>query len=107
MHCEIQTVICRDCRQLYDVVLKQRKREDAVSVVKFPGFYRPDIPPVVLGESSVSPPKAPLPPLVWQQTELSCPVDADHFVEAWNDPGRCPRCGNFMERNGFPFKSWD
>jgi hypothetical protein len=106
-HCEIQTVICRDCRELYDVFLRQRRRADAVDRVRFPGFYRPDIPPVVLGESSLNPSPKPLATLVWRETELLCPVEAKHVVESWNDPGRCPRCGNFMERNGFPFRSWD
>jgi len=107
LHCEIQTVICRDCRQLYDVFKRQRRRADAQDVVRFPGFYRPEIPPTILVDSSVNPsPKQPA-PLVWRQTEPACPVDPGHFVEPWKDPGRCPRCGNFMERNGIAFRAWD
>ena len=107
LHCEIQTIICRDCRQLYDVFVRQRRRQDAVDLVKFPGFHRPDIPPVVLRESSVNPSPKPRAPLIWRDSKLSCPVASDHPVEPWSDPGRCPRCGNFMERNGFPFRAWD
>lgn len=107
LDCEIQTVICRDCRQLYDVFKRQRRRADAKDLVRFPGFYRLEIPPVVLGRSSVNPPAKPFAPLVWRESELACPVDRAHFVEPWNDPGRCPRCGNFMEKNGFPFRAWD
>jgi hypothetical protein len=107
LHCEIQTVVCRDCRQLYDVFTRQRRRADAVDLVRFPGFHRPEIPPSVLGESSVNPPAKPLAPLIWRETKLTCPVNAEHYVEEWRDPGRCPRCGNFMERNGFPYRAWD
>jgi len=107
LHCEIQTVICRDCRQLYDVIKRQRRRVDAVDRVRFPGFYRPEIPPVILGQSSVNASPAPPVSLVWQDIGLACPVDPKHFVEPWNDPGRCPRCGNFMERGGFPLRAWD
>lgn len=107
IHCEIQTVICHDCRALYDVFVRRQKREDSIEPIKFPGFYRPDIPPPILGESSVNPPAEPSPPLVWHQTQLACPVEVEHSVEAWRDPGRCPRCGNFMEKNGFPYRAWD
>jgi hypothetical protein len=106
-HCEIQTVICRDCRELYDVFTRQRRRKDAANVVKFPGFYRPEIPAVVLGQSSINPSKAPPAPLVWQDSKLACPVAPEHIVEPWNDPGRCPRCGNYLEKNGFPYRTWD
>jgi len=107
LHCEIQTIICRDCRQLYDVFTRQRRRTDAMNLIKFPGFHRADIPPVILGESSINPWPEPPAPLIWRATKLACPVEPDHFVEPWNDPGRCPRCGNFMERSGFPFRAWD
>jgi hypothetical protein len=106
-HCEIQTVICRDCRELFDVFRRQQRRADSVDLIKFPGFHRPDIPPVILGQSSINPLPQPAAKLVWRETELACPVDPEHTVEAWNDPGRCPRCGNFMEKNGFPFRAWD
>jgi hypothetical protein len=99
-HCEVQTVVCRDCRELFDVFTRVRRRAGAVELVKFPGFYRPEIPPVVLLDGTLG-------RLVWQECKLACPVVARHFVEPWSDPGRCPRCGNFLEKNGFPFRLWD
>jgi len=78
-----------------------------MNLIKFPGFHRADIPPVILGESSINPWPEPPAPLIWHTTKLACPAELDHFVEPWNDPGRCPRCGNFMERSGFPFRAWD
>jgi hypothetical protein len=107
LHCEIQTVICHACRELFDAFTRRRQRAGAAVSIRFPGFYRPDIPPVILGQSSVNRTAAPLAPLEWHDCELACPVNADHTVERWNDPGRCPRCGNFMEKNGFPFRAWD
>jgi hypothetical protein len=89
LHCEIQTVICRDCRQLYDVFTRQRRRADTRDFIRFPGFYRPEIPPTVLGQSSVTPATKPLAPLVWRDMKPACPVEPKHFVEPWNDPGRC------------------
>ena len=101
VHCEVQTVVCRDCRELMDVFTRVRRREGAETVKKFPGFFRPEIPPVVLRDGS------PAGRLVWQKFAPACPMEPKHIVEAWKDPGRCPRCGNFMEKNGLPFRLWD
>jgi hypothetical protein len=103
IHCEVQTVVCRDCRELFDCFTRVRRREDAVELIKFPAFFRPEIPPVILRENSGGKPRR----LVWKQFTPACPVGPKHFVEAWNDPGRCPRCGNFLEKNGLPFRQWD
>ncbi len=107
VHCQIQTVVCRDCKELFDVFTRQRRHVGAADIIRFPGFYRPEIPPVVLGESSVHPRREPPRRLVWRDFKLACPVESAHFVEAWHDPGRCPRCGNFLEKNGLPFRLWD
>jgi hypothetical protein len=92
---------------LYDVYTKARRRDGAVDKVKFPGFFRPEIPPVILRESTSRPAAGPPARLVWQEFAPACPVDAKHDVEVWKDPGRCPRCGCFMGKSGFPFRSWD
>jgi hypothetical protein len=99
-HCEVQTVACRDCRELHDVFTRVRRRAGAKENGKFPGFFRPEIPPSVLSDDKLG-------KLVWKDFAPMCPVDKKHSVELWNDPGRCPRCGNFMEKNGFPFRVWD
>ncbi len=106
-HCDIQTVICRDCHELYDVFTRQRRRADAVDLVRFPGFHKPEIPPVILGQSSSHRTATAPSPLVWRETAPACPVEPKHGVEPWHDPGRCPRCGNFMEKGGFPYRAWD
>jgi len=107
LHCEVQTVVCRDCRELFDVFTRVRRRADEVEKIKFPGFFRPEIPPVILNESSFNPRRSPARQLVWNKFAPVCPVDPKHFVEPWKDPGRCPRCGNFLEKNGLPFRLWD
>lgn len=99
--CEVQTVVCGDCRELFDVFARVRLQEGTVKTVKFPGFYRPEIPPPNLRDAKVKR------RLVWQKVQLACPVGQKHVVEAWKEPGRCPRCGSFMEKNGFPTKIWD
>ena len=100
LHCEIQTVVCRDCRDLLDVFTKVRRRDGEKEKIKFPGFFRPEIPPAMLRDSKPA-------RLVWKKFAPACPVNAKHSVEPWNNPGRCPRCGVFMELNGLPFRIWD
>ena len=100
LHCEIQTVSCRECRDLMDVYTKVRRRAGEKELVKFPGFFRPEIPPAFLRDGKPA-------RLVWKKFALACPVNAKHFVTPWNNPGRCPRCGVFMEPSGLPFRIWD
>lgn len=109
MHCEVQTIVCRDCRELYDVPTRIRRRQpekEAPLVRRFQAL-RQEIPPVVLRNGSFHPLNHPVPPLVWEKSMLACPASQKHFVEPWNDPGRCPRCGNFMEKVGWPFRLWE
>jgi hypothetical protein len=107
LHCQVQTVVCRDCRELFDVFTRVRRRAGAGATGRFRGFYRPEIPPPVLVDNS-RPPAQPKPaPLVWEPRKPACPVDPTHRVEPWKDPGRCPRCGNFVEKSGLPFRLWD
>ncbi len=102
IHCEVQTVVCRDCRELMDVFTRVRRLEaEKDRPPKFPGFFRPEVPPVILRDGSN------FKRLVWQKFTLTCPIMAKHQVEAWNDPGRCPHCGSFMEKGGLPTKIWD
>ena len=102
IHCEVQTVVCLDCRELYDVFTRLQRAEDSAGdrPVKFPGFFRPEIPPVILSGLAGR-------RLVWQEFKPACPVEPKHRVELWRSPGRCPRCGNFIEKNGIPFRLWD
>ena len=97
LDCEVQTIACRDCRELFDVFTRVRRQAAAV------GKFKPkhlEIPPVAL-------PGSPASKIGWQKFELACPLEKKHRVEPWNDPGRCPRCGNYLEKNGLPFRIWD
>ena len=100
LHCQVQTVSCRDCRALYDVLIRVRRPASAEGQGKFPGFFRPEIPPVVLRDGKPV-------RLVWKNFPPLCPDQPTHPVERWQDPGRCPRCGNFMEKQGLAFRLWD
>ncbi len=95
--CEVQTVICHDCHELFDVFTRVRRQASPVGKFK-PRL--PEIPPAALPGSDAFKDG-------WQSYPLACPRDVKHNVEPWRNPGRCPRCGNYLDQNGFPFRHWD
>jgi len=97
LDCDVQTVVCRDCKELFDAFTRVRRQSSPVG--KFREAY-PEIPPAALAGS-------PARERDWQKPALACPLNPKHVVEAWKDPGRCPRCGNFLEKSGMPFRAWD
>ena len=97
LDCEVQTVACRDCRSLFDVFTRVRRRATTTAKLKPLSL---EIPPLQLRTVPTQPPG-------WKKVELACPNSDRHRVEPWQDPGRCPRCGCFMEKSGLPFRIWD
>jgi hypothetical protein len=105
----VQTIACRDCRSLFDAVVRLRIADTGLKVPA--EFQR-----LRLRKTQEPPPSFEaainrLPPLgtkmKWVPFKIQCPVSSHHRVRAWNDPGKCPRCGNFMEKNALPFRYWD
>jgi hypothetical protein len=107
----VQTAACRDCRVLFDSVVRLKIPDTGLKFSA--GFQR-----LRLGKSEAEPaPKfeavaSLLPPVgvkkfKWVNFKIRCPVSALHRVRAWNEPGKCPRCGNFMEKNALPFRYWE
>ena len=104
-HCVTKTIVCADCKALQDVPVKMRVAEGAPAphngTKKSAGLLpeQPDPTKILLfGE----PPRT-----KWVSVRPGCPVAAHHRVEVWTAPGKCPRCGNFVERTVLPFRIWD
>ncbi|MGD1088272.1 MAG: hypothetical protein ABR955_06050 [Verrucomicrobiota bacterium] len=108
VNCDVQTIICRECRELFDVFTRVRRVAGHKEFARnLSAFARPEIPPVILRDSLFAPKRAEPRRFEWQKIKLECPVAAKHFVEAWKYPGRCPRCHAFMEQEGLPFRVWE
>jgi hypothetical protein len=108
LDCDVQTIVCRSCRELFDVFTRVRRVAGEKEFPrKFSAFNRPEIPTVILRESLFANRRGAPRKFEWRKLKLQCPVEPKHFVEAWKNPGRCPRCGNFLEQNGFAFRLWD
>jgi hypothetical protein len=103
----VQTVRCRDCRRLFDAVVKLRALAPATATRLQPkSALRKKSPPdfeTVLNQ-------LPLPAsgkFKWLRFPVQCAVSPSHKVERWTDPGKCPVCGSFLEKNGLPFRIWE
>jgi hypothetical protein len=106
----VQTTACRDCRVVFDSVVRIRIPDTGLRFLS--DFQRmrwrraeAEAPPTF--ESAVN--RLPLADrkFQWAQFKIRCPVSLAHRVNAWNEPGKCPRCGNFMEKNALPFRYWE
>lgn len=96
-HFTVQTIVCADCKALHDAVIRFR------------------IPPQLKDNPPLTAPKfaavlSRLPPRgarLWLKFKPACPVSPLHRIRLWQRPGKCPKCGMFMERDGLPFRAWD
>jgi hypothetical protein len=110
----VQTILCRDCKQLYDAVTRIRWAEELPDGVAGLGS-------ALRRTSLLSPPKSPptfeaalnrlrlagLRRYRWTNFPLQCPVSRIHRVQSWNDPDKCPRCGVYLEKNALPYRIWE
>ena len=44
---------------------------------------------------------------VWYRLVLECPIKVKHQVHTWKEPGRCPRCYDYLQRGALPYREWD
>ncbi len=108
LNCDVQTIHCHACRELFDVFTRVRRETGHQEPArKFSAFARPEIPPVLLRDSLFAAKRAAPRRFEWQKIKPACPVSPKHSVEAWKHPGRCPRCHAFMEQEGIPFRIWE
>ena len=110
LHLHVQTILCRDCKELYDAVTRIRILDGARLVLH--------------GSMAAAPAEqASRPPSFdwalnrlryegesvseWLMFPLQCPVSPAHRVREWNNPDRCPRCGVYLERSALAFRIWE
>jgi len=107
----VQTTVCRDCRKIFDSVVRWRVPDQGLKIstefqrLRFRKSQQ-DTPPSF--EAALS--RLPLmgvKKFKWMLFKVRCLVSPSHRVNAWNEPGKCPRCGTFLEKNALPFRHWD
>jgi hypothetical protein len=113
----VQTIVCQDCRELYD----------AVTRLKVPDDNQPSLPGKPSGLRRLTslsrqpPPNKPpsfqsalnrlqytgVKKIKWLHFKTQCPVSPHHRVRTWNEPDKCPRCGVHLEKSALPYRIWD
>ena len=110
----VQTIVCQDCKSLYDAVTRVRvPREPAAQgKAKARGtrahqeLYRAARVPPTFQSLLSRLPSTGIRRCRWLSFNLQCPVSSNHRVQPWNDPGNCPRCGLHLEKNVLPYRIW-
>jgi hypothetical protein len=111
----VQTILCRDCRELYDAVTRLRVPDTLGGWGNFGGLRRSNL---IKARARITAPPSfqavlnRLPPtgvrrLKWLPFEIRCPVSATHRVRVWNDPDQCPKCGVYLDKSALPYRLWD
>lgn len=107
----VQTAACRDCRMLFDAVVRWRVPDNGPKIPseiqRFKGRKSPSEAPPKFEAALSRLPLLGIKKFKWAQFKIRCPISLSHRVHAWDDPGKCPRCGNYMEKNALPFRYWD
>jgi ribosomal protein S27AE len=113
----IQTIVCRDCKKLYDAVIRIKVSEAGSSGLRLPAskFKTKNLLPLNGSHESPPPFQIALNRLAfpgqtmfkWKEFKLRCPVSQFHQVEPCAEVEKCPRCGTFLERHALPFRIWD
>lgn len=114
----VQTIHCQDCKALYDAVIAVKTPvapEPEPQPEPKPAEQKPDAKPVppkpVRAPTFASAvnrlPPIPLKRTEWKKFPLMCPISSLHRIKDWKQPGRCPRCGVYLEPGSLPFRLWD
>jgi hypothetical protein len=96
-HFAVQTIACADCKSLHDAVTRVR-------IPPQPKENPPATAPKFAAVLNRLPPRG---ARLWLKFKPACPVSPSHRVRPWQQPGKCPRCGFFLEQNAIPFRIWD
>ena len=113
-HVAVQTVLCSDCRELHDAVIEMKVPVpfDAplgrwrLKTSRFDSIKAPTRPPTLqaaLNRLLLDGTKR----FLWLRFKPVCPVSPRHRIREWSHPGKCPKCGLFLEANALPFRIWN
>lgn len=113
LHLSVQTILCQDCKELYDAVTQIRLLDGSAPVLhgtlanwplsgqvelkRAPSFQWAVNRLQYAGEKISD----------WLKFQLKCPVSSIHKIRAWNDPDKCPRCGGYLEKAALAYRIWD
>ena len=112
IHFAVQTLLCYECKELYDAVTALKTAAPAFAAMSAGPARLKAIRRVTSAAPTFLAALHRLPPtgtkrLRWVSFKPACPVSTRHRVREWQSPDKCPKCGCFLERNAIPFRIWD
>jgi len=111
----VQTILCSDCKELYDAVTRLKVPDEWGGLETSGGLRRTRLlkahpritnPPAFAAVLNRLPPKGPK-RFKWLPFNIQCPVSTIHRVRSWNDPDLCPRCGIYLDKSALPYRLWE
>jgi len=113
----VQTILCRDCKQLHDAVTRLRIPAEPPLALQKPNLglrsrkllnsQRIPTRPPNFDTALNRLPYRGVTRFRWLQFKPQCPVSHIHRIEEWTDPGKCPRCGLYLEKSALAYRIWD
>ena len=113
----VQTIYCRDCNELLDAITRVKVPDDTRARLLDRPFSW------LRRKMAGSPQKTNVAPsfdtvlnrlaatgvrhFKWLRFKPQCPISSFHKVEPWTDPGKCPKCGAYLDRGALPYRIWD
>ena len=111
-NCFVQTIVCKECASLHDVVTRLRVEES-----QKPRSSQLRWQPLALETESAD--QAQLRYAYynrllfvaaqksrWVTLKLRCTVSKTHRIAPWQEPGKCPRCNTYLEKTALPYRIW-
>jgi hypothetical protein len=111
----VQTILCRDCKELFDAVSQVKVPDQPLAQGLLAGL-RPAKSSNLFRSLKVAPsfqsvlnrlPPAGVKRFRWLAFKVQCPAFPWHRIENWNAPDRCPKCGTYLDQSVLPFRIWD
>ena len=114
VHFAVQTILCSECKELHDAVTGWKVPVPANAALqrwrlktsRLDSVKAPARPPTFEAALNRLPPGG-AKRVRWLRFKAACPVSHRHRVREWHQPGKCPKCGVFLEGNAIPFRIWE
>jgi hypothetical protein len=114
---QVQTILCRDCKNLYDAVTRLKtaelpptKTRKGAAEIRGSNLLKTQPRPESAPTFQAALNRLAFPGARkhrWVEFRMRCPVSPSHRVRIWNEPDSCPKCGIPLEKHPLPFRIWD
>jgi len=110
----VQTIVCMDCKALYDAVTRLKVPDESkgprfsfgLNGLKLSLQQRNTVPPSFQSALNHLPYKG-VRHFKWLNFKVQCPISPIHRVQTWSENDKCPRCKLYLDKNALPYRIWE